>query len=1440
MDIDEIIEYVKDWRDLNKIGEPDKPLSEGQLVDFARDLREQIKQVSVEPQSSISGKQWAADARPIPYSGDVGDMPAWKLAKAFSENGDGKIFYISDTPGGELLNSSEFANALQVTTGGADEDLGLARMKQLMAGMETAQGRSAYGVADIEAINDQISRRMMFETAHGDMRTITPAAAVDKVFVQTELPALLQNQDVTAINGIPKEELRQILQSTGSIEAVNDVVARASAELLDGIQYTSTANQAFVASIDGTGLFRNSGIEGPILQAGIGPVRTIDLKLHSLADDVQLPDPAGETLIQQGNRAMSQRAASGLSVDACKQMVLEFCEIYPVAAQVSYKIRTYQEELYGPEATKENVGTILGAFSPGERQADFAASNFRNEDEFKATLKHEVLGHAGINTFTVDEKAAVLDAIIDARDQPVLRGLWRKIDQLYDAENERIKAEEVYAFMTERVRHDRPVDPVAAEKSFTEVCVERNRPMTERDLMNITSLVAQGMQEQTRTIQEHPLENYDMQRKANAEAQPKPFEEAVAEKLMVHLKQGNAPWQIPQEAGRAGSTLPYNPVTGERYKGINALHLMSEGRDDQRWMTYKQAAAEGAQVRSGEQGTSIQFWKFNEEQPKFDQAGKPVRNAEGELVKETVKLERPKLFHATVFNAEQIDGLPPQQAHVEQSADGVQRAEQILAASGATIRHDDSDRAVYRPSTDTIHLPEKNQFASADRYYATALQELSHWTGHSSRLDRELVHPFGSDGYAKEMLRVEISSMILGDELGIGHDPGQHAAYAGSWIKTLEDDPLEIFRAAADAERMQAYLLALERQQVQEHPLNNFDQQGQTVAESLVAGNARSISDEHEQSAMLAAIHEERVRRNPNSTAEDLTAARDARKDAEFAAANDIDLQRRNELEQRQSVPQAGTEALRQESQKHLLDVPFLEKDDAKALGAKFDRQEQSWFIPANIDPAPFAKWAQAPAVTSASNTRNADPVPAIGADQVAKDRTYLAVPYSERHEAKAAGAKWDSHAKSWFASSDADMPRLEKWKPENVPVQQDPAMPPREEFADALRSIGCVIPPGSEHPIMDGARHRISVEGEKVTQHGGSGSYVGNIEGQQPTGHMRNNKTGAELQWQAKGYTVDPEHKARLAAQAVATVQQREAALAMQHQQAASQVVLEADRLTPAVEPTAYMRAKGIDVHAGALTDQEGQKTFLPAVDVTGKQWTTQYIQEDGAKHFAKGSKQEGCFHIVGGSLADLASAPAIVIAEGYATAATVKQSLDFPTICAFDEGNLAAVAVALHQKFPDKPFVIAGDDDRHLEITQGINPGRTKAEEAAKLVGGKAMLPIFAPGENRYPANLAPVTPSQYSKHLNTGNELAEEQLTALASMKQFTDFNDLATRSTLGAEAVDRQVRSMVGSVIEKHHRTLGQQQGQAHGLTGRREGIEKPVQEAARSRKAARIA
>ncbi len=545
------------------------------------------------------------------------------------------------------------------------------------------------------------------------------------------------------------------------------------------------------------------------------------------------------------------------------------------------------------------------------------------------------------------------------------------------------------------------------------------------------------------------------------------------------------------------------------------------------------------------------------------------------------------------------------------------------------------------------------------------------------------------------------------------------------------------------------------------------------------------------------------------------------RKNAEMTLTlNDQDLQKRiAEFERtQQQQAQASTQ---QKAEREYINVPYKEKDEAKALGARWDRQQQSWYVPAGVDTAPFSKWEQGAA--TAAVVPEVAPQAAQGQEQGQKPeqaRQYLAVPYAERGQAKAAGAQWDKAAKSWYAGPRADMAKQERWNPDNVSAQQGPAMTPREEFAEAMTSAGLFVGqrPDGNHPIMDGKKHRVPVDGGKAGAL--DGFYVGHLDGH-PAGRIINNKTGTDVTWKSKGYALSDEEKAKMQAEAATKLADRAAEQERQQEATAQRVERQAASLTPIEQPTPYLEAKGIQPQPGVLTDKEGQKTYIPAFDADGKQWTMQYIQEDGTKRFAKDSKKEGSFHVVGGMDA-LEAAPAIVISEGYATAAQVAEAAGHATVAAFDSGNLEHVAKALHAKYPDKPVIIAGDDDRHLVMTHGNNPGREKAEAAALAVGGKAFFPIFSPDENTYPRDLPAVTPDSYKAHLRaeqrladaaegkselTGDEvsklkasmLSDEQVAALAKMKQHTDFNDLAQKSELGQEGLKRQVSTTIGKVL-----------------------------------------
>ena len=293
------------------------------------------------------------------------------------------------------------------------------------------------------------------------------------------------------------------------------------------------------------------------------------------------------------------------------------------------------------------------------------------------------------------------------------------------------------------------------------------------------------------------------------------YRQEVTNQIIEMLEKGTAPWQKPWEAG--ATALPFNPTSERGYRGGNALHLMAtaarKGFTDPRWLTYRQAQENGWQVRQGEKGTQIEYWQFSDRAPRAG-AGENAPEGPSATPEESPARHAPLHRVYTVFNAQQIDGIPPQEPKRLQDWEVAKTGEEILQNSGAAIAHDQQDRAFYSRSQDAIHLPAKEAFRSAPDYYGTALHELAHWTGHPSRLNRPTLNEsyrFGDPNYAKEELRAELTSVFLAAERGIPHNPEQHAAYVGSWISALKNDKHEIFRAAKDAHSAADYLLGLER-----------------------------------------------------------------------------------------------------------------------------------------------------------------------------------------------------------------------------------------------------------------------------------------------------------------------------------------------------------------------------------------------------------------------------------------------------------------------------------------------------------------------------------------------------------------------------------------------------------------------------------------------------
>jgi len=319
----------------------------------------------------------------------------------------------------------------------------------------------------------------------------------------------------------------------------------------------------------------------------------------------------------------------------------------------------------------------------------------------------------------------------------------------------------------------------------------------------------------------------------------KPLHEQIAAKLIAELEAGTSPFQKPwTDSAEPAFTIPVNPTTNKNYRGLNSLWLAMQGHTDPRWMTLKQASYAGYTVEKGAKATLINFVKTHNIEAVRDSKGEKIKD-DGVTRTNVTELEKPIITKAFVFNGEQIVGIPPLPEFLKQKQDlqkwePIARAESLLVQSKAVINHG-GNNAYYSKFKDAIQLPLREQFENETKYYAVALHELGHWTGHESRLNRPMEGRFGSEKYAREELRAEIASLMMGSELNIGHNFAQHAAYVASWVKILKDEPFELFRAAADAQKIFDFVLALEqKREIKQETTPNMKL---TPGESIVYNN---------------------------------------------------------------------------------------------------------------------------------------------------------------------------------------------------------------------------------------------------------------------------------------------------------------------------------------------------------------------------------------------------------------------------------------------------------------------------------------------------------------------------------------------------------------------------------------------------------------------------
>jgi antirestriction protein ArdC len=274
----------------------------------------------------------------------------------------------------------------------------------------------------------------------------------------------------------------------------------------------------------------------------------------------------------------------------------------------------------------------------------------------------------------------------------------------------------------------------------------------------------------------------------------------VSARIIAELERGAAPWVKPWSV-TPGQNVPQNAVTNRPYSGCNVILLWlarSRGWATPRFLTFKQAQEAGGNVRRGEHGTKVYFVKQLQ-----------VRDGNGEEAETRLV---PMLREYTVFNVDQRDGLPdsiragkPMRVRNPDTRDVL--ADDFLRCTGADIREGHGE-AYYVQSHDFISMPAFGVFKGADHFYNVSFHELTHWTGHKSRLDRDLKGRFGTRHYAAEELIAELGAAFLCAEFGFDGD-ARSAGYIATWIELLKADKRAFFTACGRASQAADYLRRL-------------------------------------------------------------------------------------------------------------------------------------------------------------------------------------------------------------------------------------------------------------------------------------------------------------------------------------------------------------------------------------------------------------------------------------------------------------------------------------------------------------------------------------------------------------------------------------------------------------------------------------------------------
>ncbi|MDL2259673.1 DUF5710 domain-containing protein [Deltaproteobacteria bacterium OttesenSCG-928-K17] len=863
----------------------------------------------------------------------------------------------------------------------------------------------------------------------------------------------------------------------------------------------------------------------------------------------------------------------------------------------------------------------------------------------------------------------------------------------------------------------------------------------------------------------------------------------IINRFLDGLQNGDSPFAYPFASGEIQP--PVNGVSGKTYSSVNRLILSQRGGTDPRWLTKRQMDELGYQPKEAAQTQRLVFWDFYKETPALNQDGSPRLNNIGNQIMEKVRRDRPAMRFYEVYNARDLltqDGreLPSYEAPAPEKS-SIERATDILANSGAVISHRPSVNAAnYKMSSDTIILPDPG-LVSEEEYYSQAIEELVSWTGHPDRLGW-LVDQKTESQQVQGSLQETLSKAMVAQDLGFPVSQTLASPLTlKTWARTLEKDPDMLFRAATQADNIRLYVMSQERgldhelgedaarpsrsayysqsfrpagpdEQEKSGPwIPVIDEQEATVFAVLSSRDQFVVSTFDNREASVAEADRLNLGAKPSlkysgdiivlevpyeekDMVKSLGATWD-RKSGSWCARPGVEL---NKLSRWIPAPELNRPGLIEPdaNERITLDVPYKQRQEAKDLGAFFDSQQGAWLTSVNNkNLAELTK--KFPPVQE--NGLALDLAETAAVPEIATERVVLDVPFEEKNQAKAAGAKWDRDNKVWVADPGTDLTRLGQWIPEKEP-EPEKVLAATEEFAKVLEKSGFQL---DGPPVMNGSIQRVAIAGGKPNAR--DGAYYATLKGEQPSGWLKNHKTGEYQAWISSGQEMTAAGKKSQKANETAKRQSKRemAEMAAMIKWESSQDVTEEfasqiDGMTSTSDllKNPFLEVAGVNAMGGVRRDDDGN-LLVPAVNSEGKLLTIQTISPNGEAHFEKNCLRSGAMCLIDShdlistrdqqtglpvfrdKYADYVEANErdILIAEDYATGASLSMATSLPVAVALSPDNLPSVAKTIKAKYPEASILVCANNNPERYSNLSLKA----AEEAARKVGGKVVVPEF-----------------------------------------------------------------------------------------------------------------